>query len=577
LFLSSTRDDAFTWISPRIIMSWNRTYRPTQVADLHLDFVRNQIQRMMESGKIPQALLFAGPKGTGKTSTSRIIGAIVNDPKNAKQVDSAYFKNEKSKDKLAEPDDTNEFNQKIFAGTSFVVQEMDAASNRGIDDIRQLKTRAYLPPQEGKMSVFILDEAHMLTTEAFNALLKLLEEPPEHVIFILATTELHKIPGTIISRCQMVEFKKATDHEVINRLKSILLAENIKFEDEALKLIAKAADGSFRDAVKLLELSSQSGKVTISEVEVFTSANVSSEVQELLKDLLNKDESKVVKLFDSLREKSVDQKYFHKAVLELLHSSLMQNLGIKKGESVINKAVAQFLLQELSDSSLSEASPISHLKLELKILELIDRSKNKSGSGVKKNPNSTNNRSNTTQIAQADSFIDTNIQYDSYNEYQSYQQTYSHPQTPVVSDYEQAFKTEVNHEDKTDTISSVQRYTPQASVDLSYLGDANLLKEKWLDFVEQFAINNSTLAALLRSAKFVSNEDHSAVIGVYYNFHKEQLSIKKSQTAIQESIKLIVGDYVKVEFIVIDPPEKAELVEPDKNDPLVSSAMQALM
>ncbi|GIK83920.1 MAG: DNA polymerase III subunit gamma/tau [Patescibacteria group bacterium] len=527
-------------------MSWNRTYRPTSVADLHLDFVRTQIQRMMDAGKIPQALLFAGPKGTGKTSTSRIIGAVVNDPKNESTVTSVYFKKEKPKKKLVEPDPSSEFNQKIFAGTSFVVQEMDAASNRGIDDIRQLKTRAYLPPQEGKMSVFILDEAHMLTTEAFNALLKLLEEPPEHVIFILATTELHKIPDTIISRCQLVEFRKATPREITNRLKSILISEKIEFEDEALAVIATNADGSFRDAVKLLELSSQSGKVTIAEVSAYTSAAVTVEVELLLKYLLNKDEKAVVELFETLREKNVEQQYFHKSLLTLIHTSLLQNLKIASGESVINKTVAQFLLQELSSSELSSASPIPHLRLELKILELIDRSKNKSGGTVKKNPEVSSKTAPDTSI------------------------THSTSSQSTPSQYEREFSAQVNREDTLSDTVSVQNST-------QFLGDATLLKQKWSEFVETLAINNSTLAVLLRSAKLVSVQEHLAVIGVYYNFHQEQLSQQKALSIIQDCIKQIIGDYIELEFILLKTPDKAELIEPQKTDTLVNSALQALL
>ena len=525
-------------------MSWNRIYRPTQVADLHLDSVRVQIERMMSSGKIPQSLLFAGPKGTGKTSTSRIIGAIVNDPGNKKVVETVYFAKEKPSQTLAEPNIDTAFNKKIFSGTSFVVQEMDAASNRGIDDIRQLKSRAYLPPQEGKMSVFILDEAHMLTTEAFNALLKLLEEPPEHVIFILATTELHKIPDTIISRCQLVEFKKATTQEIMNRLKTILIAEAITFEDEALELIAKNADGSFRDAVKLLELASQSGKITTDSVTLFTSSGTNLEVTQLLKHLLNKDETAVIELFESLRERSIDQRSFHRAVLESLHQSLLQNLKIIPGESVINKTVAQFLLQELSSSELSTASPIDHLKLELKILELIDRSKTRSGTNVKKNPETNPNTvsSNTAQTEAA-----------------------ANPST-----YEQEFQAQVN---RVDTISD----TVQAQSITQYTGDAHLLKEQWHTFIETLAINNSTLAALLRSAKLISNEEHSAIVGVYYSFHQEQLSHKKSITAIQECIKQLCGDYIELEFILLKTPDKAELIEPQATDSLVNSAAAALL
>jgi DNA polymerase III subunit gamma/tau len=513
-------------------MSWNRTYRPTQIADLHLDFVRTQIQRMMDAGKIPQSLLFAGPKGTGKTSTARIIGSIVNDPKNEKVVESVYLKKSKPKNKLQEPDNTSDFNQNIYAGSSFVVQEMDAASNRGIDDIRQLKTRAFLPPQEGKMSVFILDEAHMLTMEAFNALLKLIEEPPEHVIFILATTELHKIPETIVSRCQLVEFKKASIREITNRLKTILLTEKIEFDDEALNLIAQSADGSFRDAIKLLELASRSGKITKKEVEIFTSVSVAIEVEQLLKHLLNKDEKAVVEIFESLREKSVDQQYFHKSILEYLHTNLLQNLKIKAGESVINRTISQFLLQELSDPKLSSSAPMQHLKLELKILELIDRSKNKSGVSIKKN---------------------------------------SHEETVAPNtSYEEKFQAQLNREDKLiDTVNNTSS--------MQYIGNANLLKNQWQTFLEMLAINNSTLSALLSSAKFVSNQDHSAVIGVYYSFHKEQLSQQKSITIIQDCLKEMCGGNIELEFVLLQTPQKADLVEPQQSDTLVNLTMQALL
>ncbi|MBP7740990.1 DNA polymerase III subunit gamma/tau, partial [Candidatus Woesebacteria bacterium] len=318
-------------------MNWNKKYRPTKVQDLHLDSVRTQLLRMMDAGKIPQALLFAGPKGTGKTSSSRIIGAMVNDPANYDQVDLAYFgkaDSKKTKTKLLEPDEENDFAKKIFEGSSFVVQEMDAASNRGIDDVRQLKSKAFLQPQTGKMSVFILDEVHMLTTEAFNALLKLLEEPPQHVIFILATTELHKIPATIISRCQTLEFRKASNSELSNTLKKILINEKIKFDDEALNLIIKRADGSFRDAIKLLEMTAQTGKVTLAEVGVYSESSIEQEVINLIDSLIDKNEVKVVEIFENLRSLNIEPKFFHKSLLETLHTSLLQSLNVVDGKPI---------------------------------------------------------------------------------------------------------------------------------------------------------------------------------------------------------------------------------------------------
>ena len=232
-------------------MAWNRKYRPSSISGLHLVEVRNQLETLILQGSIPQALLFAGPKGTGKTSAARILGALLNDPENLEPVKSIFFSKKKTKkgSSLQDIKTITPLAEKILSGDSYVVQEMDAASNRGIDDIRALKERIMLPPQEGVITVYILDEAHMLTTEAFNALLKLLEEPPEHVLFVLATTALHKIPATISSRCHVVQFRQATNEEILTALKSILEKEKIAYDTEALGEIAHQSDGSFRDAI----------------------------------------------------------------------------------------------------------------------------------------------------------------------------------------------------------------------------------------------------------------------------------------------------------------------------------------
>lgn len=542
-------------------MSWNRKYRPTKIEDLHLDSVRTQLQRMMDAGKIPQSLLFAGPKGTGKTSSSRVIGAIVNDPKNSNQVDLAYFGKSSKKDsvklkddsqKLFEPDDDTDFARKIFEGTSFVVQEMDAASNRGIDDIRQLRSKAFLPPQAGKMSVFILDEAHMLTTEAFNALLKLLEEPPQHTIFILATTEIHKIPATIVSRCQTVEFHKATKNELVNTLKKILINEKIKFEDDALEMIVQRADGSFRDAIKLLEMTAQAGKVTAKEVGVYSSASIDGEITNLLDNLLNKNEVGVVEVFESLRNKNIEQRFFHKSLLETLHTSLLQNLNVKEGKPILNQKISQFLLTELSSDFLSTPSPIAHLTLELKILELIDRSKNK------------NSKTQTSPIKQQVKKNSENLEVDNLVS----------PTADSVADSVTVANFITNSEDFT-PISNRRASEVISTLELN--GDGNKLCEKWNSFVDLVAQDNSTIASLLRSANPISGKIGEATIGVFYKFHQEQLTQPKFNALVQEFVKTVADGYLKLDFILTQTPAKAELVEVDSNDSLASVASQALM
>lgn len=289
-------------------MSWYRKHRPRTVASLHLTQVREALQQFMQQGHIPQVLLFAGPKGTGKTSSARILGAMLNDPANEAMVDAQFFgKTVPKKKHYLEPVVDSTVSNSIFTGNSFIVQEMDAASHRGIDDVRALNERVAVPPQAGKMTVYILDEAHMLTTEAFNALLKLLEEPPAHTVFILATTELHKIPETIKSRCSLVQFRRATTTELIAALKSVLDTEKITYEDEALVLIAECADGSFRDAVKLAEMTVADGAITTESVQRSLQTVSSQELTQLVDLVISKDATGLVKWIAKLRETQIEE------------------------------------------------------------------------------------------------------------------------------------------------------------------------------------------------------------------------------------------------------------------------------
>lgn len=204
-------------------------YRPQNVSELDLVAVRQTLGKILESKSMPHAFLFVGPRGTGKTSSARILAKTIN----------------KDESVLDSPD----------------VVEIDAASNRGIDEIRSLRDNIALAPMHAKFKVYIIDEVHMLTTEAFNALLKTLEEPPEHAIFVLCTTESAKIPDTVMSRCTVVKFNKPTLAEITDKLDIIIKKENIKIGADEIKKIALASRGSFRDAIKLLESFQLTGKL----------------------------------------------------------------------------------------------------------------------------------------------------------------------------------------------------------------------------------------------------------------------------------------------------------------------------
>jgi DNA polymerase-3 subunit gamma/tau len=258
-------------------MSWYRTYRPTTISGLHLTHTRERLAQMLQSGSIPHALLFTGPRGTGKTSAARIVAAVLNDPANAPAVVQTFGDQGKTSSKkittastsvaFVEPHRDDPLVKRIFQGTALCVVELDAASYRGIDDVRALKEQVYLVPQEGSVNVFILDEVHMFTNEAWNALLKILEEPPTRVVFVLATTEVAKVPETIVSRCQVVSFHRASTTELSTALEHIFAAECITCDPAALERIVRQASGSFRDAVKWAEAIAQGKqRVTLDDV-----------------------------------------------------------------------------------------------------------------------------------------------------------------------------------------------------------------------------------------------------------------------------------------------------------------------
>ncbi|HEV2743627.1 MAG TPA: DNA polymerase III subunit gamma/tau [Rubrobacter sp.] len=206
------------------------------------------LRRAIETGRVAHAYLFSGPRGTGKTSTAKVLAMGLNCASGP----------------TAEPDWTCDSCRAIVNNSSLDVVEMDAASNRGIDEIRDLRDRVNLAPVGGLTKVYIIDEVHMLTPEAFNALLKMLEEPPEHVVFVLATTEKHRVLPTIISRCQSFDFRRPSIETLATKIGEISRAEGIVVEPEALTVIAREGRGSFRDAEGLLDqLSSFSeGEIT---------------------------------------------------------------------------------------------------------------------------------------------------------------------------------------------------------------------------------------------------------------------------------------------------------------------------
>jgi len=219
-------------------VSFYRKWRPQAFDEIiGQDRVTRTLQNAIRTNRVVHAYLFAGHRGTGKTTTARILAKALNCVTGPTPT----------------PDGSCPNCTAIAGGYSLDVIEIDAATNRGIDEIRELRDRIRLAPTQGRYKVYIIDEAHMLTTEGANALLKTLEEPPSHAILVLVTTEPHRLPPTILSRCQRFDFRRVSQREIIARLRHIAETEGFRIEDPALTLIAGAADGSVRDAESILD------------------------------------------------------------------------------------------------------------------------------------------------------------------------------------------------------------------------------------------------------------------------------------------------------------------------------------
>ena len=355
-----------------------RKYRPTNFSDVYgQDKVINVLKNEIVNDKISHAYLFSGPRGTGKTTTAKIIAKMVNCLN------------------LKDGEPCNECSNCLNFSSNSDIVEIDAASNNGVDEIRELRDKVNLVPTNSKYKVYIIDEVHMLTTQAFNALLKTLEEPPSHVIFILATTEPYKVPLTVASRCQKFQFSKISNDEIVRRLEFIVNSENLSVDKEILIEIARLSDGGIRDAINMLDqlLSYRKDNITLDDVYDINGSVSYVDLYNVIINILN---NNVVDLINFVEKIDSQGKSISKFIEELIvflkdiliykniesynfdivdKTEKVKTLSLKLTNDNIYMMISQ-LNKVLNDIKISNNSLILFIVSLLKIINIIGNNDN---------------------------------------------------------------------------------------------------------------------------------------------------------------------------------------------------------
>lgn len=469
--------------------SWYVENRPQLIDEIDEEKVRVAILSFIKNGKFPHALLFAGPKGTGKTTTARIIAKVLNCTSPLRG----------SAQALGEPCNKCSICKEITNGSSMCVIEVDAASHRGIDDVRALRETVRLMPAGGRTKVYIIDEAHMLTTEAANALLKTLEEPPENVVFILATTDAQKIPDTIKSRATLIQFSRANKKELERSLNRVIKREKLDVNKEAQDFIVKSSDGSFRDATKILEQLVSRGKITKESINSF-SANGIDDAPAFLDLLSGKDTKVIIGEIEKLSESGVNIRQFTIQLIEILHRQLLAKVGVSELELELT-----FQLNEIKElinllSSAAEemkSSPIPEIPLELVVMGWCG---------------------------------------------------------DVVIDGSQTIRLSRNSvpvEKEKLEVGSGKEGVSKSNTQASLISD-----DIWKQLLNKVKNQNFSLEALLKSARPLSFDGRDVTLSVFYKFHKDKLEEETHRRILEQILcELLGAQAVRVFFVLGEKPK----------------------
>jgi len=567
-----------------------RKWRPQKLADvMGQEPVIQTLRHAVEKSNVAHAYMFCGPRGTGKTSTGRILAKAVNclSPHHG------------------EPCNECQMCKAITDGKSMDIVEIDAASNRGIDEMRSLREKVNYAPGSARYKVYIVDEVHMLTEAASNALLKTLEEPPPQVIFILATTEPHKVLPTVMSRCQRFNFRRLSQTAIVGKLEMLCKEESIQIDTDSLKLVSRAATGSLRDAENILQLlfSYYGNKIDWEQVQSTLGMSNDPRIIQLARQIMERNITTGFKTICSVDKDGIDLRQFNQGLVQYLRSLLMvscqccealdvTNEDLVTMKEIVANADLKYLLRalQLFSSMDNHWDGYSALPLELAFVESVLPTVDSKEEGVAKPPGdidpvvvnhkavqSSKNKfkGNIALSGQKLEQVDQKELAESSNDTT---QTIVLKNVAEAEDINMALDTlEEPVHCSGEAVSVEERGSDVVYEIPGNNRDIDYVRSRWKEFVQSLRGEGSggNIDAFLRSAcELVSLKDNILELGFYHSFHKEKIEEPKCGQLVEKKLKEVYNQPYKVKCILVDKNKSSSSSQSKGQSAMVKAALE---